>query len=315
MLCEFSALDAFFAEDQRIGKAQMRKSSVVALPASAHGASPAQITALLAKLRSAESENGWQEFLLQYSGVLYQTVKTLAQDEDDVADCFVYICEQLAKDRCRRLLRFKPDGAASFVTWLRVVARNLSCDWHRKQHGRLRPFRILQCFPPLEQEAYRCRFERHLSRAETLLHLRSTWPGVNEDDLTRIEERIEDVLNPAQRWILSLRAQALQSNVPVGDDVDSTMLAVADPAPSPESVVENAEQRRTLQRCVEALPKEQQLVLRLRFEDELSLDEIARLTGLGDAQRVHRRLAAILQALRSAIANSTTVKPRATSVK
>lgn len=296
----------------------MRKSSGVAYPASAHGPSrppTVEIAALLVKLRGAEAENGWQEFLLQYSGVLYQTAKTLAQDEDDVADCFVYICEQLAKDRCRRLLRFKPDGAASFVTWLRVVARNLSCDWHRKQHGRLRPFRILQCFPPLEQEAYRCRFERRLSRAETLLHLRGAWPGVNEDDLTRIEERIEDALNPAQRWILSLRAQALQSNIPAGDEADSTMLEVADPAPSPESVVENAEQRWMLQKCAEALPREEQLILRLRFEDELSLDEIARLTGLGDAQRVHRRLTSILQTLRSAIANRTTVKPRAASVK
>lgn len=296
----------------------MRKSSGVAYPPSAHGVSRApsiEIAPLLAKLRSEESETGWQEFLVGYREILYQAVKTLAQDEDDVADCFVHICEQLAKDHCRRLLRFKPDGAASFVTWLRVVARNLCCDWYRKKHGRLRPFRILQCFAPLEQEAYRCRFERHLSREETLLELRSVWPSVNEDELAKIEKRIEDVLNPAQRWILSLRAQALGATMQASDEANSTALEVADPAPSPESVVENAEQRQTLRRCVEALPRNEQLILRLRFDDELSLEEISRLTGLGDAQRVHRRLTAILQTLRSAITNRTTGKPGAASVK
>ena len=295
----------------------MRKSSGVAYPASAHGvswASSLEIAPLLAKLRSEESETGWQEFSLGYREVLYQAVKTLAQDEDDVADCFVHICEQLAKDHCRRLLRFKPDGAASFVTWLRVVARNLSCDWYRKQHGRLRPFRILECFPPLEQEAYRCRFERHLSREETLLQLRNTWPSVKEDELTKIEKRIEEVLNPAQRWILSLRAQALETNMQASDEANSA-LEVVDPAPSPQAVVENAEQHQTLRKCVEGLPRGEQLILRLRFDDELSLEEISRLTGLGDAQRVHRRLTAILQTLRSSITNRTTGKPGAASVK
>jgi hypothetical protein len=105
----------------------MRKSSgavyrvSIARTSQAHAA---EIGPLLAKLRSEEGQAGWEEFLLQYSPALYQTARTLAHDEDDVADCFVHICEQLAKDRFGRLLRFKPDGAASFLTWLRVVARN-----------------------------------------------------------------------------------------------------------------------------------------------------------------------------------------------
>jgi len=40
-------------------------------------------------------------------------------------------------------------------------------------------------------------------------------------------------------------------------------------------------------------------MLQLRFEHDLSLDEAARLCGLGDGQRVHRKVTAVLKKLRS----------------
>jgi len=40
-------------------------------------------------------------------------------------------------------------------------------------------------------------------------------------------------------------------------------------------------------------------VLQFRFERDLSLEEVARLCGLGDGQRVHRKLTAVLKKLRS----------------
>jgi DNA-directed RNA polymerase specialized sigma subunit len=57
------------------------------------------------------------------------------------------------------------------------------------------------------------------------------------------------------------------------------------------------------------------LILRLRFDDELSLDEISQLAGLGDAQRVHRRLTSILEKLRSAVGKGSSGKARPVSVK
>jgi len=52
-------------------------------------------------------------------------------------------------------------------------------------------------------------------------------------------------------------------------------------------------------KCVTELPKHERLLMQLRFDEELSLQEIARLTGQGDAQRVHRQIAAVLKKLRS----------------
>ena len=281
----------------------MRKSSGVVYPATSAGTlqPAADVGALLAKLRGEEAQEGWEEFLLQYSSLLYQAARALTHDEDDVADCFVYISEQLAKERFRKLLRFKPEGAASFATWLRVVARNLCHDWQRKKYGRARPFKIMQNLPPLEIEIYRCRFERNFSREETLQQLRGSWPDVRAEQVVEIEQKIEGRLNPGQRWILSVRKHARAATEMQNDEDEPGMSGVADPAPSPESAVEDKEERGVLQRCLRALPADERLILRLRFDDELSLEEIAKLAGLGDAQRAHRRLTAVLQKLRLAL--------------
>jgi len=57
----------------------MRKSVGAIAPAETLGGnqiSSSTVTLLLERLRSADALAGWQEFLLQYSSVLYQTVRT-----------------------------------------------------------------------------------------------------------------------------------------------------------------------------------------------------------------------------------------------
>jgi RNA polymerase sigma factor (sigma-70 family) len=281
----------------------MRKASTVTVPSGTPGASrdpSPDIGLLLGRLRSPEAQAAWAEFLLQHSAILYQAVHTFTRDEDKAGDCFVFICEQLARNDFRRLLQFKSDGPASFSTWLQVVARNLCYDWHRKKHGRLRPFKSTQSFSPLEHEVYRCRYERGLSREETLQQLLATWPTVKLDELADIETRIENSLSSRQHWLLSAwkQRESPQSISDTEQEAREETPATVDTGPDPEAIAVDSQQQARLQRCVGLLLPTERLIVQLRFEDELSLDEIARLTGLGDAQRVHRRLTAILQKLR-----------------
>ena len=282
----------------------MRKSVEAIAPAgSSIRISSSDVAPILERIRSADAQAGWQEFLLQYSSVLYQTVRTFTDDEEEASDCFIHICEQLVRNGFRRLLQFKTDGAASFKTWLRVVARNLCYDWHRTKHGRFRPFKSIQNLSLLELEVYRCRYERHLSREETLQQLRLSWPAVYMEELTDIEGRIENSLNPRQHWLLSGWKQR-ESGVSISDSEEETWDEVAfaiDKGPNPERMAVDRQQRARLHKSVGLLPPIEQLIVHLRFEEELSLSEIAGLTGLGDAQRVHRRIAAILQKLRAAM--------------
>ena len=71
--------------------------------------------------------------------------------------------------------------------------------------------------------------------------------------------------------------------------------------PNPETIVADSQQRAMLHESMRLLPPIERLIVHLRFEEELSLEEIAQLTGLGRAQKVHRQIAAILQKLREAM--------------
>jgi RNA polymerase sigma factor (sigma-70 family) len=259
------------------------------------------IVPLLEGLRSSNASDAWVEFLQSYGPVLYQAARTYTSSQDSAADCYVYICEQLAHNRFKRLLKFNTKGGASFTTWLRVVARNLCFDWHRRRSGRHRPFKSLEGFSPLELEIYRWRFGQGASQHETLRQLAPQFPGVDLDELSAVEGRLQNSLSSRQRWILSIRRQSeISTTVAVaGEEGDLGVLEVADPQSDQETQLLTRQQRQQLQRSLASLPADERLLLQLRFEHDLSLDEVARLCDLGDGQRVHRKLTAVLTKLRS----------------
>lgn len=258
------------------------------------------IADLLEDLRSQSACNAWMEFLESYGPVLYQAARTYTPSQNAASDCYVYICEHLAHNRFKRLLKFNPKGRASFTTWLRVVARNLCFDWHRSQSGRHRPFKSLEGLSPLELEIYRWRFAHGASQHETLQQLAPQFPNVDLEELSAVEGRLQNSLNSRQRWILSTRRQSeISTRVAVAAEEDEPcMPEVADSQPDQETLLVTQQQQEQLQKNLASLPADERLLLQLRFEHGLSLDEVARLSGFGDGQRVHRKLTAVLKKLR-----------------
>ena len=261
------------------------------------------IAPILREFRSPNASDAWVEFLDLYGPVLYHTALAHTASDDAAADCYVHICERLADNHFKRLLKFNTEGNATFTTWLRVVARNLSFDWHRSHFGRHRPFKALGDLSPLELEIYKLRFTQGASQDETVQQVSKTFPAVALDEIFAIEERIQRSLNARQRWILGSRRQVqLSSAVAIAvEEGDAPALEVSDPQPNQETSFATAEQQAQLRKLVASLPAEERLLLQLRFEQDLSLDEVARLCGLGDGQRVHRRIKAILKKLRFAL--------------
>src|SRR5579864_8948070 len=260
----------------------------------------AALASILKELRSSRSREAWEEFLRRYSAVIFQTCQYSTSNADQAADCFLFSCEQLSRNNFRRLAQFRLDGSASFSTWLRVVVHNLCLDWRRKEFGRPRLFRSIARLSQLDGDVYRCRCEQGLSLDDTLFSLRPNFPGLTMEQVAAAEEHVQESLNSRQLWLMSTRRtqsrmQSQSSNV---DVLDSPMNEPVDPHPNQESVLAERQREDRLRRAVEKLPEFEQLLVRMRFEQGLSLQEIADLTELGDAQRVHRRIAVILEKLR-----------------
>ena len=82
-------------------------------------------------------------------------------------------------------------------------------------------------------------------------------------------------------------------------DADERMARVADPD-TPERVLSEFERRRQLQLALDDLPEEQREVLLLRLEQELTLEEIADITGVG-RETVKSRLRYAMDKLRARV--------------
>jgi len=256
------------------------------------------IDSFLDQLSSAAAENAWNEFLEEYGSLILYVVRQHERDDDRVNDCFLYVCEKLSLDRFRRLRRFQPDGPAQFPTWLSVVVSNLSIDWRRKEFGRLRPFRAITKLPALDQLVFRSTFEGRMTFQECWHALQPQFPDLTEERLSDVVAHLHSVLTPRQHWLLSIRRRELRSfSEPTSSGENRASREPEDPGPGPETLTQLEQERTTLLRAMSQLTSFQRVLLRLRYQDDLTLKEVARLTGLGDPFRAKRQIQAALDAL------------------
>jgi DNA-directed RNA polymerase specialized sigma24 family protein len=254
---------------------------------------------ILIRLASGDREQAWSEFLELYSPLILQVVNHFETEEDRTGECFLFVCDQLSTNGCRRLRRFEPAGPAKFSTWLRVVARNLCLDWRRKEIGRPRVFRSVARLGVLDQQVFDSVYQRGMSQRETLLSLQGSYPKLTEEQVSDSVQRVRENLTSRQLWLLGRRrprVQSLERDSAAEGGVVATQ--IADPGPNPETLAEIGEQRSALTNALSRLEKEERLLLRLRYEEGLTLDQVARFTGLGNAQRADRRIKEILTRLR-----------------
>jgi len=242
------------------------------------------------ELLRSEPDRAWPEFLDQYSAVIFGVVRFYERDPDRASDCFLFVCEGLCRNQFQRLRRFDPSGPAAFSTWLRAVVRNLCLDWRRKKFGRFRLFRSIESLTPWEQELFRCLYQRGMGPEEALLVLKPRFPELSGADVRAGIARVQERLTPHQHWLLS---RVVRGEIEPEE--------IADERPDPESQTLSHEQAELIARELERLPAEDRLLVKLRFEKELSLSQVAEVMGIETPQRVDRRLRKILSGLRRAL--------------
>lgn len=94
--------------------------------------------------------------------------------------------------------------------------------------------------------------------------------------------------------------RSLQHRPPAPEDAQARTEAVPDPD-TPERSLSEFQQRRQLQLALDTLPPEQREVLLLRLEQELTLEQIAEVTGTG-RETVKSRLRYAMDKLRGGLA-------------
>ena len=255
---------------------------------------------IIGQLASRDPQDAWEEFLREYSAQIFHVIRTYETDADLSGDCFQFICERLIEGNFRRLRKFNPDGPAKFSTWLRAVVRNLCLDWRRKRVGRRRVFRSVERLSLFDQDVFRCLYQERMSAEQCLNMLASKFPQVTPLQIAESRDRIDQQLSERQHWLLSVWAgtRELQSTDVPQDEIRVGPKLI-DPNPDPETQVIAADHREKLNRELETLPSRERLLLRLRFEQELSLEQCARLMDLGNAQRADRQIKEILLKLRN----------------
>jgi RNA polymerase sigma factor (sigma-70 family) len=252
---------------------------------------------MLAGLRSGDAGAAWQQFLDRYSSALMRIVSQYDVNPERVNDCYIFVCNGLCDDHFRRLLSFKPEGAASFRSWLKVVVANLCIDYKRRETGRGRPFRNIEKMPPLEQQVFHYKFQHRMSLSACQALLEPSFPGLNKLHVADAVRHINSALSPHQQWLLSVRRPQLVSLSDALGDIGDLEPREQGPDPEHQSILDEESDR--LERAMAQLPPRQRMLLKLRFQQDLTLKETARLARLGDPFKARREIQKALQRLES----------------
>lgn len=247
------------------------------------------------------ADEAWSAFLAEQAHLILQVVHLFERDPDEVQDCFVFVCERLRRGEMRRIGKFREAGPASFSTWLRAVVRRLCLDWKRHRDGRFRLPRAIARLPELDQAVFRCIHVRGMSGNETLHSLLALWPGLTRPALADARARVERALRGPSAWLLLIhrpRFQSISASPPNADPAEAEP-GLVDPGRDPETQAADRERVAALRRAIETLPARVRLLLRLRYEQELPIEEVARLTGLSGSAQVERQLRHAFEELRS----------------
>lgn len=267
------------------------------------------IKGILAALSSNRVDDAWKSFLAIYSSTIMQVVHQHENDPGRADDCFIYVCEKLSDDGFRRLLQFDTDRKVRFQTWLGLVVSNLCIDWHRKEYGRQRPFEAIAKLSVVNRLLYHFKYELGMPRRACRRAMQLTYPDLTEEAITESLRQLHTALTPKQRWQLSVRKRDAGSVVSIDTVGENPAIPeLLQTGPGPENVVQFLQDRKALDEAMSRLSGEQRLLLRLRYQEDLSLKDVATLAGLGDLHQAKRRIKKALTTLASLLEEKYTAE-------
>ena len=235
-----------------------------------------------------------------------------ATNPDSPTECSsTYHCERstLAKNNYITRKFRSPCTQLSQIIFAHSSTLNLSHVWPRH-----RAFGSVARRDVTDQLLFEVVFRRGFSAVEAREELSRRCVELS---VAAVEERIQDLrrcLSSRQLWLLSSGNTMLDSID--GEEGGTYVVEPLDPTPDPEALAVLRETHQDVSAALASLTDSDRLLVRLRYQEGLTLQQVARLVGLKDAQTADRRLRDIIDHLRRALGIQHLVrgKPKPASV-
>lgn len=261
----------------------------------------------LLELFRTSPKRAWDLFLERYSDYILSVLRHMGFDHDQAMDRFVYICEKLAEQDFRRLKGVQFTGReGELKPWLRTVTRNFAVSWAWSTEGRRRLFKSVSELSVLHQRVFELYFWQGRRPSEICEMLRME--GRDGVDLIAVLDALEEVfahLDAGQRWRLMSRLARDRRAVAIAvEDPESGLVFEPRSAePGAEEKLLEGERRQMAERAIADLDPKSKLIFQLRYEQSLSLAEVAKITQLS-VSAVKRNLKASFERLRGQVSSS-----------
>lgn len=281
----------------RPGKPNPRKSPATA----AERESRLQEDLALIEMILGGSTAHWHAFVDRYAGLIYSVVRRqlFVEDEDEVRTVFADILEALYHGK---LAEFR--GSSELSTWLIVVSRGKALDHLRHLQGRRKMPQGYETLSTFEQQVFRLHHVEGLGFDAVIHSLHSAGLPANAEMVAHAVLKIGGALDKHYLRRLESEAKAPALGVVSGRLLDYMTHASIERDRAderPDAGLEREEIEKLAERVRELLgelSQEEREVVRLRFEEGLTAQQIADQRGLKGQRRVYTILDGALRKLR-----------------
>jgi RNA polymerase sigma factor (sigma-70 family) len=219
-------------------------------------------------------------------------------DYDEAMERFVYIFEKLSEQDFRRLRSVKYAGDEGDLTpWLRQVVKNLCVNWAWSENGRKRLLGFVKEMSEREQRVFQVYFWQGKTPFEIYEILRLEHDkNVEVGDVFDALERINEHLSQKKLWRLISGLTKICKKLSLDKTNNETGLSI-EPIDlnqeNPEIELQNKEFSKKINKAFNNLSTREKLIIQFRYEDAMTLTEIAKMLGWEKREAVNLHKSAI----------------------
>jgi RNA polymerase sigma factor for flagellar operon FliA len=229
--------------------------------------------------------NLYSEHADTIESVLAYTRRAHRLSADDGDEFASWVRLRLLEDDCAILAKFR--NLSSFKTFLVTVIQRLFLDWRIKEWGKWRPTADARRLGPVAIELERLVLRDHMEFEEASETLISKGTALSREESDRV-------------WGELPRRPARQRASEQALDTIPAPATSRDQIAVDEQQASAARARAALADAIPALTPQEQLIIRLRFQDGITVARIARLIG-EEQKPLYRRIEQILARLRATL--------------